>query len=127
MQLTGHARSLRKQQTNAEQKLWYFLRNRQLMGYKFRRQYPIGHYIIDFFCFDKRLIIELDGGQHLLQENYDITRTHFLEHAGYRVIRFWDDTVLKDTQNVLEVIFDALGNPHLNPLPEGEERNKNRC
>ena len=98
------ARKLRRHQTDAENHLWHYLRNRRLLGFKFRRQYPIGRYVVDFACTEKAFIIELDGGQHAEQQARDRARTHFLEQQGYRVIRFWDDAVLKDTDTVLEVI-----------------------
>jgi very-short-patch-repair endonuclease len=83
------ARKLRKEQTEAERRLWWHLRNRQLEGWKFRRQFPIGHYIVDFACIDARLIVELDGGQDSEQGHYDEQRTKELEKAGFAVLRFW--------------------------------------
>ena len=89
-----HARNLRKKQTNAENKLWYFLRDRRLLGLKFRRQHAIGRYIVVFCCLERKLIIELDGGQHLKQMKKDNFRTKQLSKEGYQVIRFWNDDVL---------------------------------
>jgi lysyl-tRNA synthetase class 2 len=102
------ARSLRKASTDAELRLWRFLRNRT-QQFKFRRQHPIGGYIVDFVCLEKKLIVELDGSQHIDQADYDGARTAALEGAGYRVLRFWDNDVLTKTDSVLQVIYDALG------------------
>ncbi len=111
------ARKLRKSETDAERKIWQQLRSRSLNGAKFRRQHPIGPYIVDFICINEKLIIELDGGQHQQQQDYDAKRTAFLEQSGYRVLRFWDDDVLMRTADVMQLIFNALAAPHPNPLP----------
>jgi very-short-patch-repair endonuclease len=89
------SRRLRKQATDAERHLWYELKNRQFAKYKFRRQYVIEPYIVDFICLTKKLIIELDGGQHSDQLGYDHARTLFLQERGYQVIRFWNDAIFK--------------------------------
>ncbi|HHJ17769.1 MAG TPA: endonuclease domain-containing protein [Gammaproteobacteria bacterium] len=118
---TPRARHLRNRGSDAEQRLWQRLRNRQVCGAKFRRQHPIPPYIVDFVCLEKRLVIEADGGQHLEQQGHDEKRTAFLETQGYRVLRFWNDEILRQTEEVLEVIFRALNEtPHPNPLPKGE-------
>ncbi|MHA6205397.1 endonuclease domain-containing protein [Dyella soli] len=116
------ARSLRAGQTDAEQWLWHHLRSRRLLGWKFRRQHEIGRYIADFVCPDAGLIVELDGGQHGEQMIYDERRTLELEAMGYRVLRFWNNDVLKNVEDVLEVILEALARPapHPNPLPDGD-------
>jgi len=116
------ARRLRVGQTDAEQKFWYHLRNRQLQGWKFRRQHEIDRYIADFACPDAGLIVELDGSQHDKQRAYDEARTRKLETMGYRVLRFWDNEVLTNIKGVPEVILEALASPapHPNPLPGGE-------
>ncbi|WP_426269751.1 endonuclease domain-containing protein [Dyella kyungheensis] len=116
------ARSLRVDQTDAEQLLWHHLRSRRLQGWKFRRQHEIGRYIADFVCPDAGLIVELDGGQHGEQVIYDELRTLELEAMGYRVLRFWNNDVLKNLDGVIEMILEALASPapHPNPLPEGE-------
>lgn len=101
------ARRLRVSQTDAEQKLWRHLRNRQLQGWKFRRQHEIDRYIADFVCPDAGLVVELDGGQHDEQVAYDETRTRKLQDMGYRVLRFWDNDVLTNIEGVLQVILDA--------------------
>jgi very-short-patch-repair endonuclease len=114
------ARELRRRQTDAEQSLWHHLRNRTLMGCKFRRQHPIGAYIVDFICLEAALVIELDGGQH--QEPSDAARTSFLQREGYRVLRFWNNDTLMQTDSVLALVHEALvaaGCPHPNPSPAG--------
>ena len=105
---TERARELRKNQTGAEWKLWSRLRNRQLTGLKFRRQYAIGGYIVDFVCLERGLVIELDGGQHAKQEDYDQGRTEFLAARGFKLLRFWNPIVFEDTDAVLETILEAL-------------------
>ena len=102
------ARKLRQDSTIAEQRLWFHLRDRRLLGYKFRRQHCVGMYICDFICIAQRLIIELDGGHHLLQKPYDALRTCYLQSRGYKVIRFWNHDVLLRTEIVLEVIEREL-------------------
>uniref|UniRef100_E6QR36 Putative deoxyribonuclease (TatD family) (Modular protein) n=1 Tax=mine drainage metagenome TaxID=410659 RepID=E6QR36_9ZZZZ len=118
------AKQMRLAPTEAEARLWYFLRNRRLNNWKFRRQHSIDKYIIDFICIDARLVIELDGGQHtdVITQQNDVARTVFLEKRGLRVLRFWNDEVLQQTGVVLERILKALvtETPHPNPLPEGE-------
>jgi very-short-patch-repair endonuclease len=101
------ARELRTTMTDAEKRLWWLVRNRQLDGHKFRRQHPIGAFVADFVCIERRLIIELDGGQHA-DSTYDARRTAWLENHGWRVIRFWNNDVLSGTEGVLEVILQAL-------------------
>jgi len=121
--LKRFARSLRKNQTDAERKLWRRLRARELCGFKFRRQYPIAPYIVDFICVEKRLIVEIDGGQHATMSEADGVRTRFLNDRGYRVLRFWDNEALLDTDVVLAAILEALNNshPHPDPLPQAGE------
>lgn len=102
------AKDLRKKQTNAEQILWNYLRAKQFFGLKFRRQQPIDKYIADFVCFEKRLIIELDGSQHFFRENYDEKRTDFLNKAGFTVIRIWDNDIFSNIDGVLEHIKNSL-------------------
>ena len=105
------AQRLRRQLTDAERKLWSVLRNRQLDGAKFRRQQPIGPFIADFVCQDRRLIVEADGGQHSGNAS-DARRTAFLERKGYRVLRFWNNDILRNVNGVAQVIADALSTPH---------------
>jgi very-short-patch-repair endonuclease len=88
-------RELRRRESNAEAKLWFYLRSRQLNGIKFRRQQPLGRFIVDFISFETKLIIEVDGGQHNEMSNIrnDEQRTQFLENSGYKVIRFWNNGI----------------------------------
>jgi len=102
------ARELRKRLTNAEKKLWKHICLRQIAGHKFRRQQPIGKYIVDFACLEKKLVVEVDGGQHSEQSAYDEERTAWLESQGYRVLRFWNNEVLKEIEIVLDVIAGVL-------------------
>ena len=102
------ARRLRKSATDAEVRVWSRLRNRNLEGFKFKRQEPIGHYIVDFVCHETKLIIELDGGQHTEPNAYDDRRTGFLIQNGYTVIRFWNNDVLQNTESILESVRLAL-------------------
>ena len=104
--LTPAARNLRRASTEAEQRLWRHLRSRQLEGAKFVRQFMIGPHIADFACRDAHLVIELDGGQHC--EAVDAPRTAAIEAFGYRVIRFWNNDVLENTEGVLEAIRQEL-------------------
>lgn len=105
-----NARELRQEMTDAESKLWTQLRSHQFEGVHFRRQHVIDPYIVDFCSPREKLIIEVDGSQHLEQEEYDRERTKFLESRGYRVIRFWNHEVLSETDAVLLAILDALQN-----------------
>ncbi|HMS00468.1 MAG TPA: endonuclease domain-containing protein [Anaerolineales bacterium] len=100
------AGKLRKDPTPAERKLWSKIRNDQL-GVTFRRQHAIGNYIPDFVCIEKKLVIELDGSQHLEQKEYDEERTKYLKVEGYRVIRFWNNDVMKNLQGVILSIMQA--------------------
>ncbi len=102
-----HAIELRKEPTPAERKLWAIIRNDQL-GVSFRRQHAIGKYIPDFVCIEKKLIIELDGSQHLEQEEYDNERTKYLESLGYKVIRFWNNDVMNNIDGVILAILYAM-------------------
>jgi len=125
----GFARRLRRDQTEAEKRLWQHLRDRRFSGLKFRRQHPVGRYIADFACPDRGLIIELDGGQHALQRTRDASRDRELRERGYRVLRFWDNDVLARTQVVLEAIHDVLfSSPQPSPLRgEGVGKETRRC
>ena len=102
------AKILRKNQTTQEQKLWNILRNRKLLGYKFKRQHPIGNYIVDFVCKELKLIIELDGGQHNTTEGvvYDKKRTEYLQAVGYKILRFWNTDIDKNIDGVYEKIIE---------------------
>ena len=113
------AKKLRKQSTDTERQLWRYLRNRQMEGFKFRRQQPIGSYVVDFVDLERKVIVELDGGQHTLNPE-DKIRDEWLRVEGYRVLRFWDNEVFNNLTGVLETIRDALLTPHPTPLPQGE-------
>lgn len=103
---TQFARKLRATLTDAERALWYHLRAKRFCNFKFRRQFPIGPYIVDFVCMDKRLVIECDGGQHFASRA-DRERDRWLIKKGYRVLRFWNPDVLQNIEGVLEVIVAA--------------------
>jgi len=115
------ARGLRRRQTDAERRLWARLRDRRLLGVKFTRQMPIGPYVVDFCCRERKLIVELDGGQHSTQADYDFGRTAFLQALGYRVLRFWDNDALGNTDGVLQRIVEALTRPSPRPSPQRGE------
>jgi very-short-patch-repair endonuclease len=112
MTLLANAKILRKKSTPSEIKLWNCLRARRFMGLKFRRQCPLGPYIVDFVCVEKKLIIELDGGQHNedTQQDYDKRRTEFLNGLGFNVIRFWNNEVLLQFDTVMEQIYKQACN-----------------
>ncbi|NJM13484.1 MAG: endonuclease domain-containing protein [Synechococcaceae cyanobacterium SM1_2_3] len=107
----NYARDLRSHATEAEQLLWRYLRARRFMGLKFKRQKPMGCFIVDFICLEHRLIIELDGGQHADQMDYDQARTLWLESQGFVVLRFWNHDVMKQLEGVLERIGQAVVAP----------------
>ena len=105
---TRTARTLRRQQSDAERRLWWYLRARQLSGVKFRRQQPIGSYVVDFCALDPKLVIEVDGGQHMERAAQDAQRSAYLQRCGYAVLRFWNDDVLQRTEAVLEQITQEI-------------------
>ena len=109
---TQNARKLRTNQTEAEKRLWLHLRNDNL-GVRFRRQLSLGPYIADFACPSKKLIIEIDGGQHDIQQAYDQKRTSFFEQKGYTVIRFWNNDILDNTSGVVASTQKTLGSSHV--------------
>ncbi len=122
-QTLQNAQTLRETRTDAEGLLWHYLCDKQLDGYKFRRQQPIGPYIVDFACMPQKLLIELDGGQHAEQHTYDQKRDAFLQEQGYTILRFWNNEVFENCFGVLESIYAALRNdsPLRNHSPlEGE-------
>jgi very-short-patch-repair endonuclease len=114
---TTFARSLRRKPTEAENRLWYYLRDRRFQGAKFRRQVPIGEYVVDFLCVSASLVVEADGGQHSERAEYDEARTKYLEARGYRVLRFWNNDVMGNLEGVMQAIAMAL-TP--GPSPKGE-------
>ena len=121
---TSLARRLRQNSTAAERKLWRYLRARSLGGFKFVRQEPIGRYIVDFVCREKRLVIEVDGGQHADCQR-DAIRDQWLVEHRYSVLRFWNNEVLENIEGVWETIFaaaSAAAPPHPDPLPASGER-----
>ena len=113
---TTRARRLRRSSTDAEARLWNRIRSRALGGYKFVRQEPIGRYIVDFVCRERRLIIELDGGQHATDQR-DAERDEWLAGRRYRVLRFWNNDVMRNIEGVLETIATAL-NAETPPHPD---------
>jgi very-short-patch-repair endonuclease len=106
--MTENARSLRSNMTDVERILWRVIRDRQLHGYRFRRQHSIGPYITDFVCIDKKCVIELDGGQHQNRIAYDEVRTLFLQKQGWQVLRFWNNDVLNHLDGVISTIVTTL-------------------
>jgi len=117
MTILENAKALRKTQTDAEQKLWYHLRAHRFMGKKFKRQKPIGRYVVDFVCLEEKLIIELDGGQHADHVDYDQVRDAWLENEGYTVLRFWNNELMNEMEAVLERIWFALSPSPSPPAP----------
>jgi very-short-patch-repair endonuclease len=122
-------KALRRHPTDAEKKLWRHLRNRQISGAKFRRQQPFGPYILDFYCAESKLAIELDGGQHskLKGAAQDKQRDEYLKEEGVTVLRFWNNQLLCEFEGVIEMICTTLEgrSPHPNPLPQGERGSQN--
>ncbi len=109
----ARARHLRKNLTPAERRLWLILRYDQCDGFRFRRQVPLGPYIVDFVCYEARLIIEVDGGQHneAREMKYDAKRTQWLEQQGYRVHRFWNNEIMNELHVVKEMMIEFLSTP----------------
>jgi very-short-patch-repair endonuclease len=114
---TPLARNLRASMTDAEIVLWRHLRSDRFFGLKFRRQETIGSWIVDFCCHERSLVVELDGGQHCTEQVRDQDRTQDLQQRGYRVLRFWNNEVLVNTEAVLEHIRNNLNLPSPNPSP----------
>ena len=114
-----YAHGLRRRQTDAERRLWPRLRDRRLQGAKFAREVPIGPYVVDFCCRELKVTVELDGGQHAERARSDTERTVFLEALDYRVLRFWNDEALANTDGVLQRIAQALvARPSPRPSPQ---------
>ncbi|HEX4585540.1 MAG TPA: endonuclease domain-containing protein [Burkholderiaceae bacterium] len=125
--LQQFARTLRAESTDAERRLWYHLRAHRTTGMKFRRQHPIGRYVVDFVCMERRLIIEVDGGQHQANVEHDQLRDQMLQSRGFLVLRFWDDDVLRRTKDVLEKIYEVAQQRRPSPpapLPQAGEGSK---
>ena len=106
--LQTRAKKLRQNMSEAETRLWHHLRAGRLNGYKVRRQQPMGNYIVDFVCVTPKLIIEADGGQHAEQAEYDQARSLYLNGLGFTVLRFWNDDILRQTEEVLAEILRVL-------------------
>jgi very-short-patch-repair endonuclease len=124
--LRTRARELRNNPTDAERVLWRQLRFWQLDGYKFRRQQPLGRYVVDFVCLAKRVVVEVDGGQH--SDTADAERDSWLQDQGFVVLRFWNNEVLRTIDAVREVILKNLqSTPYLSPSPQGGRRQRARA
>ena len=111
--MIARSRSLRRNATDAERRLWALLRDRQLFGARFRRQHPVGRYILDFYCPERELVVEVDGGQHYSGEEAarDLARTAYLEGLGLRVLRFTNSEVLQEIDSVVTAIVEVLDSP----------------
>lgn len=122
--IIDRANALRKEMTEAEQALWSKIRKRQILGYKFRRQHPIHQFIADFYCHEKRLVLEVDGGYHseTSKAEHDEQRTYELEKLGIKVVRFGNEEIMMDMEGVIEKIREFLSArcPLPNPSPNGE-------
>ena len=114
--LRDRAKSMRSAPTDAEHRLWQILRAKRFAGYKFKRQLPIDHYIVDLVCLDSRLIVEADGGQHN-ESAKDEQRDAYLRHQGFRILRFWNNEIFNEEEAVMERILNALQSPLPNPSP----------
>jgi very-short-patch-repair endonuclease len=105
--------------TDAEQIMWFHLRGRRLDGHKFKRQWTLGQYVVDFCCIEQKLMVEIDGGQH--NHDRDAPRTGALNALGYRVVRFWNNEVIENLKGVMTVLVSELTSPHPIPLPQTGE------
>jgi very-short-patch-repair endonuclease len=115
--MKSRARALRRNMTDAERILWRSLRDRKMGGWKFRRQHPIRPFIVDFVCVERRLIIEVDGGQHASKVQADASRSSYLRKKGYKILRFWNNQVLNESEAVLDMILAALNDDTPSPRP----------
>ena len=115
--LLSNAKHMRYAPTDAESALWRYLRAGRLANHKFKRQKPIGNFIVDFVCFERKLVIEVDGGQHTDLEARDEARTAWLHAHGFRVLRFWNDDVLQRRKLVLDEVLRVLGEQDQKPDP----------
>jgi very-short-patch-repair endonuclease len=126
MRSSENAKRLRREMTDAERLLWRHLRGHRFLGQKFRRQQPLGAYVLDFVHFGSKLVVEADGGQHAESQS-DLHRDAWLKSEGFRVLRSWNDQILGDTDAVLEAIFNAVDKNAPSPptpLPPGERGEK---
>jgi len=119
--ITSVAKTLRKNATRSERLLWRNLRAKQMKGFKFRRQEPIGHYVVDFVCFEKQVVVEVDGSQHIVEAARDRERERWLRSQGFTILRFWNNEVLRNLEGVLEVIrLNCLNHaPFIPPVKGG--------
>ena len=117
MRLLERAKTMRSEQTDAEQRLWYQLRGHRFLNMKFKRQKPIGRYIVDFICHECNLIVEVDGSQHQENAIYVQGRDKWLQQQGYTVLRFWNNDVMQQMESVLEAIRIAVQPHTLSPNP----------
>ncbi|MEW6516108.1 MAG: endonuclease domain-containing protein [candidate division FCPU426 bacterium] len=115
-------KQLRENMTDVERKLWYSLKDRRFGGLKFRRQHPIGPYVVDFYCAEKHLVVELDGGQHAMNEKQDQEWSRYLELQGYKIIRFWNNDIQNNIEGVLQRLSEYICDPSPSPLPLKRER-----
>jgi len=106
----SRARAMRRKPTDAERALWGVLRSRRMQTLKFRRQAPVGPYVVDFLCLERRLVVECDGSQHA-DDRRDVARDAWLERQGYKIIRFWNATILRERASVLDTVVAACGLP----------------
>jgi very-short-patch-repair endonuclease len=123
------AKRLRGEMTDAERVLWREVRAHRFAGYKFKRQEPLDSYVVDFICYEAKLIIEIDGGQHADKRGADEVRTRWLESQGYCVLRFWNNDVLNNIEGVMQEIEKYLNSeptPSPYPLPQGEREKKTK-
>lgn len=118
--IAHRVRELRRNATAAEKRLWQLLRSRQFGGIKFRRQHPVGRFVVDFACVEQRIILEADGGQHH-GSDADVRRTAWLEAEGWRVVRFWNNEILENPEGVLARIETVLGG-YLRRTPSPSQR-----
>jgi very-short-patch-repair endonuclease len=118
--ISPHARPLRQRMTGAERTMWLQLRDRKLGGFKFKRQWTIGQHVVDFCCIERRLVVEIDGGQH--NTELDALRSTVLNKAGYRIVRYWNNEVDENLEGVLTNLLAKLqADPHPDPLPQAGE------
>lgn len=125
-EILDNAKTLRSHQTEAEQRLWYHLRAHRFLNLKFKRQKPIGRYIVDFVCAEQMLIVEIDGGQHAEQVEYDLRRDGWLKSQGYMVLRFWNNEVMQNLDGVLEQIRLTVA-PEPSPPTPLPQAGEGRC
>jgi very-short-patch-repair endonuclease len=114
--IKNNSRHLRNNMTDVERMLWAKIRGKQLQGFRFRRQHPLGVYIVDFICLELKLVIELDGSQHMQQQEYDMKRSQWLQKNSFTVMRFWNNDVLDNLDAVVQSIYNHLPPSQPSPL-----------